>query len=87
MRDDQKNVVNSLDGISWKKVPGTDTKGADKTWYSAVINLNSISTGVPYTIENTKGLFHLSVMDENDPKSGPSARRRSAPAADRNNFV
>jgi hypothetical protein len=40
---------------------------ADEVWYTALINLadNNISTGKAYYIENTSGLFHLSVLDQN----------------------
>ncbi|MCU4154689.1 T9SS type B sorting domain-containing protein [Carboxylicivirga sp. A043] len=63
-RDQGGNVLNDLDGITWEKVVGTDTGAAEETWYSGVIQLN-ITTGAPHTIENTNGLFHLSVLDEN----------------------
>lgn len=68
MYDSDKNTVNFLDAVKWEKVEGTDDGSAEDTWYSAVINME-LSTGTPYTIENTKGLFHLSVLDENDPTS------------------
>jgi hypothetical protein len=54
--------TNLLGTIKWEEVPGTSN--GDATWYSAIIKLD-ISTGKPYIIENTKGLFHLSVLDEN----------------------
>ncbi|WP_430815437.1 T9SS type B sorting domain-containing protein [Carboxylicivirga sp. RSCT41] len=63
-RDQNGNVRNDLDAISWEKVVGTDTGPADETWYSGVIQLN-ITTGAPHSIENTNGLFHLSILDEN----------------------
>ncbi len=68
MYDNNKSKVDYIDNLQWIKVKGTDTGNPDETWYSAIINMN-VSTGVPYTIENTKGLFHLSVLDENDPKT------------------
>ncbi|GEM_PF-1157929 len=63
-RDQNGTVRNDLDAISWEKVEGTDTGAPDETWYSGIIQL-SITTGVPHTIENTGGLFHMSVLDEN----------------------
>ncbi len=68
MYDNNKAEVPFIDNLNWIKVKGTDSGDADETWYSAIINMN-VSTGVPYTIENSKGLFHLSVLDENDPKT------------------
>ncbi|WP_282038686.1 T9SS type B sorting domain-containing protein [Saccharicrinis aurantiacus] len=72
MRDENNNVVDDISNLSWHKVAGTDSGDSDDTWYSAIIDLN-ITTGVPYTIQNTNGLFHLSVLDENDPSSGPGS--------------
>lgn len=56
------NYNNLLSNISWNEVPGTNN--GDATWYTAIVQLN-ITTGRPYIIENTDGLFHLSVLDEN----------------------
>lgn len=56
------NQTNLLGTINWTEVPGT--ANGDATWYSAIILLNA-STGKPYTITNSLGLFHLSVLDEN----------------------
>ncbi|WP_289055273.1 T9SS type B sorting domain-containing protein [Carboxylicivirga marina] len=63
-RDQNGNQRNDLDRIVWEKVKGTDTGSADETWYSGVIQLD-ITTGAPHTIENTNGLFHMSILDEN----------------------
>lgn len=64
MRDENNQVVNELAGATWTKVNGTDTGDPGDTWYSTVKEMN-LSTGKPYSIENTNGLFHLSILDEN----------------------
>ncbi|WP_066629440.1 T9SS type B sorting domain-containing protein [Labilibacter marinus] len=66
MFDSDNNEVDYIDHINWELVTGTDNGDPDDTWYSAIVDMN-ISTGTPYTIENSNGLFHLSVLDENDP--------------------
>ena len=48
---------------SWQTVPGQDT-GPD-AWVCCAINMNELSTGNPYILENTSGVFHLCVLDEN----------------------
>ncbi|MCT4588976.1 MAG: T9SS type B sorting domain-containing protein [Carboxylicivirga sp.] len=63
-RDQNGNVRNDLDAITWEEVKGTDTGLPEETWYSGIIQLG-ITTGAPHTIENTNGLFHMSVLDEN----------------------
>ncbi|TRX66504.1 T9SS type B sorting domain-containing protein [Carboxylicivirga sp. M1479] len=63
-RDQNGNIRNDLDGVTWEKVEGTDTGDPDEIWYSGVIQLD-ITTGSPHTIENTSGLFHMSILDEN----------------------
>ncbi|MBI9064834.1 MAG: T9SS type A sorting domain-containing protein [Marinilabiliaceae bacterium] len=64
LRDQHNMVLNHLDGITWEYVPGTNQGDPDKAWYSVSMPLD-ISTGMPYSIENTTGLFHMSVLDEN----------------------
>ncbi|SMO51786.1 gliding motility-associated C-terminal domain-containing protein [Saccharicrinis carchari] len=68
MYDNNKGSVDYVDNLQWVKVKGTDTGDPAETWFTAIANMN-ISTGTPYTIENTKGLFHLSILDENDPRT------------------
>ncbi|WP_439184301.1 T9SS type B sorting domain-containing protein [Carboxylicivirga taeanensis] len=63
-RDQNGNVLNDLDAVEWKKVEGTDGGSPEQTWYSGIIQLD-ITTGSPHTIENTSGLFHMSILDEN----------------------
>ncbi len=48
---------------SWQTVPGQLT-GQD-SWVCCAANLNDLTTGTPYFIENTSGVFHLCVLDEN----------------------
>lgn len=64
LRDQNNQEMNDLDAITWEVVPGTNTGNADDTWYSATMPL-TISTGVPYSLENTNGLFHMGILDEN----------------------
>ena len=64
LKDDNNMVLNHLDGISWELVSGTDQDDPDIAWYSVSMPLD-ISTGVPHSIENTTGLFHMSILDEN----------------------
>ncbi len=52
---------------SWQTVPGQDT-GMD-SWVCTTVNMDDITTGSPYFIENTSGLFHLCVLDENGSES------------------
>ncbi|WP_430813612.1 T9SS type B sorting domain-containing protein [Carboxylicivirga sp. RSCT41] len=49
---------------SWQTVPGQDT--GQEAWVCCAVNLNSLSTGVPYRLENSTGLFHLCILDESD---------------------
>ncbi|MFT3737504.1 MAG: T9SS type B sorting domain-containing protein [Breznakibacter sp.] len=68
MYDSNNQEVNYLSSLSWKVVDATnDGRDADEVFYTAIIDLsqNGISTGRPYYVENTKGLFHLSVLDKN----------------------
>ncbi|MBR8534195.1 T9SS type B sorting domain-containing protein [Carboxylicivirga sediminis] len=51
---------------SWQTVPGQGT-GQD-AWVCCAVNLDELSTGVPYRLENTSGLFHLCILDESDSK-------------------
>ncbi|WP_430810186.1 MULTISPECIES: T9SS type B sorting domain-containing protein [unclassified Carboxylicivirga] len=64
LRNQSGTVLNDLNSLAWEKVEGTGADGANETWYSAIIKLD-ITTGSPHTIENTGGLFHMSVLDEN----------------------
>ena len=63
-KDQNGNIRNDLGAITWKEVEGTDNGTADEIWYSGIIQLD-ITTGAPHTIENTSGLFHISILDEN----------------------
>ncbi|MFW5754866.1 MAG: IgGFc-binding protein, partial [Marinilabiliaceae bacterium] len=58
------------DNLNWVQVPGTGNNGTDETWYTAIAKLGDVgtglSTGSPYTISNTEGIFHLSILDENN---------------------
>ncbi len=62
--DQNGNSYSDLNSIPWTKVKGTDGGSSDDTWYTAVVSL-SITTSVPYTIANNDGLFHMSILDEN----------------------
>jgi gliding motility-associated-like protein len=64
LRDQNGNRLNDLDNISWQRVQGTDNGSADETWYSVTMPLD-ITTGAPHSIQNTQGLFHMSILDEN----------------------
>ena len=64
MRDHNNQMTNDLNGITWELLPGTDQENMDKAWYSVSMPLD-IATGVPHSIENTTGLFHMSILDEN----------------------
>ncbi|MBS2213833.1 T9SS type B sorting domain-containing protein [Carboxylicivirga mesophila] len=64
LKDQDGNVLNDLESVNWIKVEGTDGGAAEDTWYSGIIQLD-ITTGAPHTIENSNGLFHMSILDEN----------------------
>ncbi len=64
MRDENNVIVNNLTGATWTKVNGTGPDNGPDTWYSTVREM-TLSTGKPYSIENSFGLFHLSVFDRN----------------------
>ncbi|MBR8538073.1 T9SS type B sorting domain-containing protein [Carboxylicivirga sediminis] len=64
LKDQDGNVLNDLESVNWIKVEGTDEGAAEDTWYSGIIQLD-ITTGAPHTIENSNGLFHMSILDEN----------------------
>ncbi len=64
LKDQNGNVLDALDDVNWEKVKGTDNGAAEDTWYSGIIQLD-ITTGSPHTIENSSGLFHMSILDEN----------------------
>jgi hypothetical protein len=64
IRDRNNTEVNELAGINWVKVGSTDTGDPENTWYTAVKEMN-LTIGDPYSIENTNGLFHLSVFERN----------------------
>lgn len=58
------NVSNLLPTVAdWRPVAGTGAPGQPNTWYTAVKQMD-LATGNPYRVNNS-GLFHLSVMDEN----------------------
>ncbi len=62
--DSQGNELNLKKYInSWQTVPGQDT-GPD-AWVCCAVNLDDLSTGNPYVLENTSGVFHLCILDEN----------------------
>ena len=62
--DNQGNKLNLKKHInSWQTVPGQDT-GQD-AWVCCAVNLDELTTGVPYIIKNSTGVFHLCVLDEN----------------------
>jgi gliding motility-associated-like protein len=52
----------NIKSVTWVPVPGTSTD-PNEQWYSAVCDMNTLSTGVAYTIANSNGLFHLSLLD------------------------
>ncbi len=63
--DNEGNDINVIKYInSWQTVPGQDT--GQEAWVCCAVNLNNISTGVPYRLENTSGMFHLCILDESD---------------------
>ncbi len=65
MYDGSGSDVNFKNYIrSWQTVPGQDT--GPEAWVCCAVNMNDLSTGLPYTIENKAGLFHLCVLDESD---------------------
>jgi len=67
MYDNAGNHININKYIkSWQTVPGQET--GQEAWVSSAVNMNDLSTGLPYSIENTSGLFHLCVLDEADSK-------------------
>lgn len=67
MRDSYGNDINiGRYFSSWQTVPGQDT--GQEAWVSCAVNMNDITTGLPYTIENSTGLFHLCILDETDSK-------------------
>lgn len=56
----------------WVKVAGSDANG-NEPWFTAVVRmskiddtLQGIATNTPYTISNSGGLFHMSILDENN---------------------
>ncbi len=63
--DDNGNTSNALNGLSWVKVPNTGPANGDDTWYFVNQRLDGFDTNKPHTLSNSKGLFHLSVFDEN----------------------
>ncbi len=63
-RDQGNNELDDLKNVVWTKVEGTDGGAPEETWYSGLVQLD-ITTGSPHTIENTNGLFHMSILDEN----------------------
>ncbi|WP_439182382.1 T9SS type B sorting domain-containing protein [Carboxylicivirga taeanensis] len=63
--DSDGNDINVVKYInSWQTVPGQDT--GQEAWVCCAVNLNNLSTGVPYRLENSSGLFHLCILDESD---------------------
>jgi gliding motility-associated-like protein len=65
MREAGGPSVDFLKNISWQAVPGSQAYASGELWVTAAINLNALTTGTPYTIENLKGPFHLSILDDN----------------------
>ncbi|WP_289054233.1 T9SS type B sorting domain-containing protein [Carboxylicivirga marina] len=63
--DNAGNDINVSKYInSWQTVPGQDT--GQEAWVCCAVNLNNLSTGIPYRLENSSGLFHLCILDESD---------------------
>jgi gliding motility-associated-like protein len=56
--------ANLLSSAVWNRVEETGDANDDDTWYACVIDMNA-STETVYTISNSSGLFHLSVLDAN----------------------
>lgn len=57
---------NYLNAVPWVEIKGTNKGNADEAWYTANIDLSyEIGTTNPYFVKNTKGLFHLSILEEN----------------------
>ncbi len=62
--DNEGNELNLKKYItSWQTVPGQDT--GPESWVCCAINMNDLSTGTPYILKNSTGLFHFCVLDEN----------------------
>ncbi|MBS2099310.1 T9SS type B sorting domain-containing protein [Carboxylicivirga linearis] len=69
LKDNNGNVINDLKPPKFQWTP-VNVQGLDNgqdVWMTCAANLDDLTTGTTYTIENTKGIFHLSVLDENDP--------------------
>ncbi len=64
------NIISSINGL-WKPVAGTGIN-PDERWFSALVPMSTytgtdaITTTIPYYFDNSKGLFHLGVFDENN---------------------
>lgn len=65
LRDQNNQVMTDLNAMTWVLVPGTNQGNVDEAWYSVSMPL-TMPTGVPYSLENTNGLFHMGILDEND---------------------
>ncbi len=68
IRDEGGTSLDYLDNVDWKMVLGTDGSGTSDAWYTANIQLSdrlSSDGGKVYFIQNTGGLFHLSILEEN----------------------
>jgi gliding motility-associated-like protein len=64
----ENNQVNTtrINNLNWLHVPGSGTgPNDDNAWYAAVANMMDLSNTHAYTISNSVGLFHLSVLDAN----------------------
>nr|WP_321451652.1 T9SS type B sorting domain-containing protein [uncultured Carboxylicivirga sp.] len=58
-------IGNFLASADWVIVPGTGT--GDEAWYTTNVNLSTdMGTGSPVTISNSVGMFHLSVLEQNN---------------------
>ncbi|TAJ12526.1 gliding motility-associated C-terminal domain-containing protein [Marinilabiliaceae bacterium JC017] len=65
--DQKENKEIGLGNLNWKKIKDGVSGSEDDAWYTAVKDLNGIVTnGKSYTLVNSKGLFHLGVVDVNN---------------------
>lgn len=59
----------ALNTMSWSKVAASDKGNPSDAWYTATVDMTIAPFKIgtqSYSIENSKGLFHLSVLDENN---------------------
>ncbi|MBI9062944.1 MAG: T9SS type B sorting domain-containing protein [Marinilabiliaceae bacterium] len=53
-----------LPHLNWKSVTGTFEGESDEAWYAVSVKMDDLATNVIYSLENSTGLFHMSIMDE-----------------------